>query len=178
VASSTKPRRKYRPRTVAANPVALAIRRAGKIPAAEISEVMAPILASFRAMREGVATEDQWCVLAGSVELALSIEHQGVIRGLQGHLRAAESALAGIQKRAMNAGAWRPTALYFQEIAALDEFTWLHKVQLEQLSEGEFHRAYERAKAVVLSAGGRAVDIRELQVDVQPQLQLHEEAAS
>jgi hypothetical protein len=162
VGSSTKPRRRYRPKTIAANPVALAIRRASKIPADEIAEAMAPIHDSFRAMREGVATEDHWCVLAGSVELALSIEHQGVIKGLQGHLQAAEASLAAIQRRAMDAGTWKSTALYFQEISALDDFTWLHKVQLEQLSEREFRAALERATAVVLQAGGRVVDVDDL----------------
>jgi hypothetical protein len=173
--SSTKPRRRYRPRVIAANPVDVALRRARKIPPDEIAIVMDPILASFAGMRQGVGTEDQWCILAGSVELALSIEHQGVVRGLQGHLKAAEAALAAIKARAMERGSWKPTALYFQEISALDDFTWLHKAQLQELSEGEWRRAHDRALAIVQAARGRVVDIRELQTH-QAQLQLQERA--
>lgn len=168
--TSTKPRKRYRPRPVAANPINLAIRRASKIPADEIAAAMAPLLASFTAMREGVGSEQQWQMLAGSVELALSIEQQGVVRGLRGHLTAAEGALAGIKHRAIESGSWRPTPLYWQEIEALDTFVWLHQRQLENLSEGEWRRAYDRAVGVVLSAGGQAVDVRELKEFQQLQL--------
>lgn len=174
-----KSRRALRRRRVlaSANPIALAMRRASLIPQAEINEVMAPIEASFRAMREGVATEDQWCVLAGGVELALSIERTGVgaITGTLGHLQAAETALAEIARRARRPDGWKPTPLYWQEIEHLDTFTLLHKTQLEQLSEGEFHKAHKHAVAQVLGAGGRAVDINDLQVD-QAQLPLGEPA--
>jgi hypothetical protein len=163
MATSSKPRRKYRPRVIARNPITVAMRRASKIPADEVATVMLPIAESFTAMREGVATEPQWLILAGSVELALAIERQGVVRGVAGHLTAAEAALAAIKHRAMERGAWRSTSLYWQEIEALDTFLAIHKYQLENLSEGEWQRAANQAEAVVRSAGGQVVDIRELQ---------------
>lgn len=172
MSSNTKPRRKYRPRPVSENPIKLAMRRASRIPAHEISVVMAPVQEAFTAMREGIGAESNWMVLAGSVELALSIERQGVVRGVIGHLTAAEAALAGIKHRAMERGSWRSTPLYWQEIEALDTFTTIHRYQLENLSEGEWRRAHARAAAVVRSAGGQVVDIRELQVD-QHELELH-----
>ena len=174
MATSSKPRRKYRPRAQVASPLALAMRRASKIPAGELAVVMEPILASFAHLREGVATEAQWMVLAGSVELALAIERQGVVRGVQGHLTAAERALAAIRHRAMDSGSWRPPALYWQEIEALDTFLPIHKFQLENLSEGEWRRAADQAEAVVRSAGGQVLDIRELEGE---QLQLLGEGA-
>ncbi len=163
------PRRKYRPRPVATNPIALAVRRARKIPEQEIEAVMIPVKASFKALREGIANEHQWRILAGTVEMALAIEREGVVRGLHGHLQEAEAALAAIRLRAMATGEWRSTALYFQEIAALDEFTWLHKAQLEHLSEGEWNKAYDRALANVMSSGGMAVHVDQAR---QEQLQL------
>jgi hypothetical protein len=169
MATSSKTRRRYRQRPVAVNPIRLAMRRASRIPAEELAVVMAPIEESFTAMREGVATESQWVILASSVELALAIERQGVVRGLHGHLVAAEAALAAIKHRAMERGAWRPASLYWQEIEALDTFVLLHKTQLENLSEGEWRRAADQAEAAVRSAGGRVVDIRELEGE---QLQL------
>lgn len=173
MSKSKKPHKRYRPRVVTLDTISLAMRRARLIPKAEIDEAMAPIDSSFRAMREGVATEDQWCVLAGSVELALSIEHTrvGTITGVRGHLHAAETALAEIARRARTTGAWRPVPMHLQEIEHLDTFLLLHQAQLEQMSEGEWRQAHEHARAHVLSAGGRAVDITELQMD-QGQMEL------
>lgn len=173
--NTTKPRRKYLPRPVARDPIQLAMRRASKIPPQEIAAVMAPIKEAFTAMREGVATESQWVILASSVELALQVERQGVVRGVAGHLTAAEAALAAIKHRAMERGAWRPTSLYWQEIEALDVFVPIHKHQLDHLSEGEWREVYARAEAIVRSAGGQVYDVRELQDDAQ-QLQLLEGA--
>jgi hypothetical protein len=169
--ATAKPRRKYRPRPVSQNPIKLAIRRAGRIPADELDVVMTPIHEAFTAMREGIGSESHWMVLAGSVELALSIERQGVVHGVMGHLTAAEASLAGIKHRAMDRGAWKPTPLYWQEIEALDTFTTIHRYQMENLSEGEWRRAHEAAAAIVRSAGGQVVDIRELRAD-QAELQL------
>lgn len=162
-----KPRKKYRPRVIAADPVAVALRRVAKIPPAEVDQVLEPIHAAFKAFREGVGSEDQWCLLAGSVELALSIEHKGVIRGLHAHLRAAETALLEIGKRSRSADAWRPTSLHLAEIDAIDDFVWMHRLQLEQLSEGEWREAHDRAVALVLSQGGRALEFHELQLEQQ-----------
>lgn len=165
MSGNKKPRRPYRPRPVTLDTMQLAMRRASKVPAQEIAEVMAPIAASFKAMREGVAAEDQWMVLAGTVELGLAIERDGVVKcGFGGHLQAAEQALAGIKRRAMASGAWKPTALYYQEIEAIDTFIWLHQTQqLENLSESEWRRAHQRALAMVLGAGGRVLNIKQLQ---------------
>lgn len=157
----TKPRR-HRPRPIAANPIALALHRASRIPPAEIAEVMAPIAASFTALRQGVGSEDQWSVLAGSVELALSIEHKGVVKGLQGHMKQAEAALQAICQRAMHGGTWSRTALYWQEIEALDTFVWLHHEQLKTLSGGEWRQAHDHAMANVRTDGGRVLDINQL----------------
>jgi hypothetical protein len=177
MATSTKPRRKYRPRPVAANPIKLALRRASRIPPAEIAAVMEPTKAAFRAMREGVGAEGDWIILAGGVELGLSIERQGVVRGVRGHLTAAEDALRAIKHRAMESRAWKCTPLYWQEIEALDSFLLIHQHQLENLSEGEWRRAHEHATAVVLSAGGQVFDVREIEqgelhlTEPQPALQ-------
>lgn len=160
----TKPGRR-RPRVISANPVTLAIRRARLLPQDEINEAMAPLLASFQALREGVATEHQWAALAGAVELALSIERKrvGAITGIQGHLQAAETALAEIAKRARAGDDWRALPPHLQEIEFLDTFVTLHQVQLEQMTEGEFHLAFEHAVAHVRCSGGRVLSINELQ---------------
>lgn len=166
--NTTKPRRKYRPRVIAANPLDLALRRVRKIPAHEIAEVMDPVVDAFRAMREGVGSEDHWRLLASSVELAIAIEDQGVVRGLQEHLRAAETALSEIARRARADGGWRATPLYFQELDQVRTFVDLHRIQLEQLSEGEWRKAHSLAVGRVISAGGRAFDLDDLNLQQQP----------
>lgn len=160
--TTTKPRRRFRPRQEVANPIAIAMRRARKIPLEEIAEVMAPIATSFRAMREGVGQEDHWRMLAGSIELAIAIEDQGVIKGLQGHLKEAETALREIARRARAGGEWRATPLYWQEIEHLDTFVDVHRIQLEQLSEGEWRKAHTLAVGRVISAGGAAFGLEDL----------------
>jgi hypothetical protein len=156
--NTTRPRRKYRPKPVVADPLALAMRRASKIPPAERAEVMAQIHASFKALREGVATEMQWVMLASTIELGLAVERLGVVKGILGHLQAAEAALAAIYKRGMATGTWCPTALYWQEIDSIDTAVWLHESQqLANLSEREWRQAHDRAVGVVRSDGGRAV---------------------
>lgn len=148
--ASTKPRRRYRPRTVAANPIALAANRAATIGSQEREEILQPIRAAFKAMREGVGSEANWLTLAGTAQMATRIEQQGVMRGLQGHLAAADAALQAIRQRASEGGEWRAPALHLGEIDALDTFVWLHAEQLQRLSRGELLAALARAESVRL----------------------------
>jgi hypothetical protein len=156
--SRSSPRR-YRPRPITLDPITLAIHRASKPPAQDIEAVLAPMRCAFKSLREGVASELQWSVLASSVNVAMTIENQGVVTGLAAHLKAAEAALQGIYRRAMDAGEWKPTPLYWQEIEAIDEFIPLNKFQLEQLSRGEVIRALDKAEAVIRSIGGTVIDV-------------------
>jgi hypothetical protein len=169
VSGRTKPRRIHR-RATTTNPIALAVLQASKAEPEDIDLVIKPLQVAFTALREGVATELQWCVLASNVGIAMTIEQQGIVRGLGAHLVAADRALHAIYRRAMEHGAWRPTALYWQEIDAIDEFIPLHRFQLEQLSRGELARAVEKTRAAVAGGRGRVIDVRTL--GRQEQLQL------
>jgi hypothetical protein len=157
MSGKTKPRRPRGPRLVSTNPLLLAIFRASKASAETIEAILAPIRDGFTALREGVASELQWAVVASSVNVALTIENQGVVTGLAAHLQAAEQALKQIRLRAMATGHWKPTALYWQEIDAIDEFVPLHKFQLEQLSTGEVIRAMDKTEAVIRSMKGQVM---------------------
>lgn len=163
-------RRRYRPRPVTVDPITLAIFRASKAPAETVEAVLTPVRESFTALRQGVASELQWSVLASSVNVAMTIENQGVVTGLAAHFKAAETALQQIYVRAMTAGGWKSTAMYWQEIDALDEFVPLHKFQLEQLSQGEVLKALDKTTAAVRSTGGRVIDISELRAQNELQL--------
>lgn len=147
----------------AINMVDVVINRATTLTAGEMGRLMVPIRSALKALREGVATETQWCVLASSVEVALAIEDQGVVRGLREHLKSAEQALFGIRERALASGTWRQTALYYRELDDVVEAIRLHQFQLEQLSTREVSRAVEVAKTRVYQAGGRVIDVRLLE---------------
>lgn len=155
--SHGRPRR--RERHVYINVVDLAIDRATLLTPAEIEQIIDPLRAAMRALREGVATETDWSFAASAVNVAKAIEHQGVVRGLSEHLHVAELALQGIQARAMSSSEWQPTALYYQELDTLTNLVELHVFQLQQLSFGEFRRALVSAVDEVRSTGGRVINV-------------------
>ena len=118
---------------------------------------MAPLGAAADRMRRGQASDNDWAVLTGSLLMAQSIEKQGVVRGLAGHLDGVDRALVAIEARATRAGPWRSPTLHFHELDAVHLLLDLHEFQLEQLSYGEFRRAYEATEARVRSSGGQLV---------------------
>ena len=154
--SHGRPKRKPR-YPAAVNTMDLVSRRVALVTPADLAQVMEPLQAAFTALRQGVATEWQWSVLASGMNCAQAIEKQGVVRQLAGHLRAAELALQSIYNRAMATGKWQATSLYYIELDAIDTAIDLHKFQLQQLSTGEVIKALDYAQAEVRSSGGRAV---------------------
>lgn len=148
-----KPRKAYRPRQIACNTLDIALHHAAKPTEEDLHDVLQPIADSVKALREGVATEGQWAIAAGAVQMAISIERQGVVRGLVEHLASAERALQGIYRRAMATGEWKGTALYYQELDALQEFLDLHTFQIRQLGRREFIRAVDGAERQVRRDG-------------------------
>lgn len=142
------------PRPISANPFHTARMRATRLTAAEIAEVMTPMRACLKAVREGVAVQEQYEVLHSGILIAEAIESSGIVRGLADHITSALRACEAIQARAMRTGTWKPTALYFQELDALNTALDLHQYQIQQLSSGELHRIVQLAIARTQSAGG------------------------
>lgn len=140
--------------------MALALHYAAKPSTADVKEVLQPIQSAFTALREGVATELQWSILAGSLDVSKAIERQGVVRGLAGHLASAEQALQAISDRARLADGWRPTALYYHEIDAISTFVDLHAFQAQQLGRAEFLAALDSATQKGRSGGGTVTQVR------------------
>lgn len=131
--------------------------RATRLTAAERADVLKPMLDSFTALRQGIATEWHWTQVASAICVALAIDEQGIVRGLRAHLVAADVALLAIAERAKPDmdGAWKPTSLHYHELDAISCAIDLHKYQLEQLAACEFHRAVAAAKAQILKDGGK-----------------------
>lgn len=126
-------------------------------------QLLRPTRPALAALREGVASEQQWHTLASAVETALAIDRRGVVRGMRGHLLLGEQALAGIRRRAMDGGTWCPTPLYLQEIDDVTEALRMHEFQLQQMRCSEFRRVVLRTKGELRRADGRVVDVDQLQ---------------
>lgn len=152
-----------RPRRISTNPIALARNSATLLTDAEIATAVVPLRAAEKSLREGVATEWDWSVVASALNVAQAIEAQGVVRGLGEHLRSADMALKAIERRAMTTGTWRPTALYWLELDQIKTAVDLHEFQMRSLSYGEFRKAVARAVAEIRSTGGRVIDIGQLE---------------
>ncbi|MBV7459811.1 MULTISPECIES: hypothetical protein [unclassified Acidovorax] len=153
--------RKPRQRREMRPPFVTALMRATKHTPEELASIMVPMRACLKAVREGVATQLQFEVLQSSMVIAEAIEHSGIVRGLSDHIASALQACSAIEARALTSGAWRQTALYFQELDALAAAVDLHEYQLQQLSAGELHRIVQQTMARTSSSGGNVVRISE-----------------
>ncbi len=143
--SGRKPRRvRFAPSN---NTIAIALHNTCKPDRTDVGELLDAIEHAFKSLREGVASARQWSILAGTLDVALAVERQGVVRGLHGHLIAAEQALQVVYNRAMLSTGWRPTALHFHELDAIREFVQLHAYQIKQLSRSEYLAAIRSAQA-------------------------------
>lgn len=160
-----KPRKAYRPRPVTADTMALAVHHAAKPAAADRTEILDMLRQAIKALREGVATEDQWSIAAGSVTVALAIERKGIVRGLHGHFKTAELALRDIYDRAMRIGGgrWVRVTLYFNELDALADLLTFYTFQIQQLGRKEFLAAIDAAKKHVRAQGDTATVVHDLE---------------
>ena len=151
--SGHKPRR---PRWLPiVNAMAVAQDHASKIDPDDIEQIVQTITLSAQALREGVATQLQWSIVAGSIDMAHAIERLGIVRGMREHWASADAALQSIHARATAAGPWRPTALHYFELDAMSAFIGLHAFQLRQLSLAEYKRAVTSATGQIQRTGGR-----------------------
>lgn len=154
------------PRRGVGNPIEIALFRAAKPQKQEIAEIIDPARKSLDAMRQGVGQLADWQALATAVNISNAIERQGIVRGLSGHIRAAEEALATIHRRAeedlsVNPQTPHPYALFLGEIEVLTTaIELLFDYQLRHLSRSEMNRAIAYAINEVRSTGGEVIDNR------------------
>ncbi|MBP7572587.1 MAG: hypothetical protein KA777_01285 [Rhodoferax sp.] len=151
---STRHKRRYRPRPVTADTMALALHFAAKPSQADRQEVLGVLQQAHKALREGVATQMHWSILSGALETAQAIERKGVVRGLGGHLEAAQIALHTIWRRSAVNGAWRSPTLHYQELDAIGTFVELHTFQIHQLGRAELLAAMDAAARRIKAGGG------------------------
>jgi hypothetical protein len=153
-----KPRRlKYLP---CINTMQVALMRASKLTAAELAQILDPLATAINAMVTGQpVTEAAWQHCASAVSVALSIERQGVVKGLADHLARIDAMLLQIATSCRDdGGIWLesppidavPESMH-DDLRLLYE---LHQCQLSNLSSAEFYKALRHAIAEVQRVGG------------------------
>jgi hypothetical protein len=162
---------KARPQKIA-NGTEYAIARATKLTDQEREGVLRPARDGFRALREGVATHEQWAFVSSAVTMAQAIEAQGIIRGMHEHFDAAERALDAIYQRVQDGTggpAWgRSTTLYLAEIDTLRVAIHLHEDQLRVLGFSELQAAERIAQRNIRAAGGRVIQAAAASTSTHP----------
>lgn len=153
----THGRKPRQPRTRVQNPVRLAAWQAALLDHSQVETIMAPLRQAFKALREGVANEQQWAHLVSAMNIADSVALTSPVRGTRGHIEPAQRALDGIMRRAMATGEWRPTALYYEELDLVRDGLQIYHHQLRHLTRGEYQRAEDHAAADVRRAAGAVV---------------------
>lgn len=159
---SKKPRKAYRPRQIAVNTLDLALHRAAKPAREDRAEVLDKLNAAVKALCTGVATEMDWSVAAGAVAVAMAVERQGIVRGLQEHLDSAEQVLQAIHDRCRLPMMWLRPTLTLPEVDAVRLLAELHTFQIEQLGRAEFLAAIDAATKETLAQGHQATVVRDL----------------
>ena len=137
------------------DPFSLAMYKATALTGEEVNRAITRVRSAFDAMRRGEATYRQMACLCTAMELSLSIEQMGVVKGLSQQLLAAEDAILRLLGAAKAApGGWKPPVCRGEQLTVIDEFIDLHKFQLEQISYGEYQRAWQMTVGRTRSKGG------------------------
>lgn len=107
------------------------------------------VLLAFQALREGVATEQQWHQVVTAMRVTDAV---AIVRGSKAdrpHIALASQALEGIRARAMQSGEWLPVEIHFAEIDAVDVGV---EIFTDQVSEAPPDGAQHYARVCTISA--------------------------
>lgn len=129
-----------RPGRVILNPVQVAMANAALLVPADRTNLAAIFTGAFDGFRRGERCPDHWATMADAVNMAESLADIGIAsdESSRERIQAGQETLAAVAKRHVTRGSW---TLYPAEITALDEALFIHRVQLEHCSLGEFERA-------------------------------------
>jgi hypothetical protein len=163
MSKNKKPRKAYRPRQIAINTLEVALHRAAKPTPSDRAEVLAKLADAVKDLCSGVATEFDWSIASGSLELALAIERQGIVRGMGEHLASIQEVLQAIYDRCRLPAMWLRPVLSMQEVEALRLLLELHSFQVEQLGRTELLQAVAMATKTVTAQGHQATVVRDLE---------------
>lgn len=144
------------------SPLDVAMNNASKLRPQDVEQIITPCANACAAIVSGSGRRDHWATLCSALNLSLSIERQGVVRGMAGHLASIEASLLAIAARAGEddtPATWQPPQLSLDEADNMRLLVQLHKFQLEQLSYGEYRRAFAATVNRVRGGGGETVNL-------------------
>ena len=136
--ASSKPRKAYRPRPVDIDPTQLAIARAALVPAPQRAMLLTPVRRALDGLRMATGGWQAWCGMADAMNVAERLALAGIASDRMPEIQAAQAALQTLHARHATTGSW---TLRAEELRALDEGAFFHKVQLEHCTQGELHDA-------------------------------------
>ena len=155
-------RAKRQARTLDGNLINKVLANVAKLTPAEVAQAITPMRAAMLNLKRRTATELDWMWLSTCAQIGMSIERQGVVRGLAQHMQSALDVCSAISIRARATGQWCSPCLRGPEIEVLDTAIDLHEYQLQQLSYGEFLRASEHTRQYATSTGAVVIDAKDL----------------
>lgn len=151
-------------RRVILNPVAVAIDRAALLRAEDRINLQRIVEHALHAFRSGRDCAAHWRTLADALNTAEQLARIGIASDDASRERIADAqrVLADVHRRHAQRGSW---TLHGPELQALDDGLWVHRVQLQHCSLGEFDRArhdvaerVRQARAGNAPAGAHIVD--------------------
>lgn len=141
---NTRPRKAYRPRTIAANSVERCIEGAAIIDQAQATASRAACARALDKLKRGDDARFAWCVLADAMTMAEHMAGVGICSDAdcRAVIDGAQAALAAVAARQAERCSWSMRA---SEISAIDEGLFIHSTQLQHISLHEYETALANA---------------------------------
>ncbi len=157
------PRKKYRPKPITAETMALARHHAAKPPPEDRKQILGVFKAAIDALCKGDGREHDWNVASGAVSTAQAVEAQRIVKGLAAELAQAEQVLQAIYDRCRLGPLWVRPTLTTAEQATLRDLYAMHSFQIEQLGRKEMIAALDLAEKTTLAEGNTATMATDLE---------------
>ncbi len=140
MSAAKKPARVRRPGRVIRNPFEVAIAQAQKLTPAGRAHLQGIVTTAFEDFRRGARCADAWATMADALNMAESLAGLNIAsdHASRTKIDRGQQVLADVCLRFHERASW---TLYPAELTALDEALFIHRVQLEHCSLGEFDQA-------------------------------------
>lgn len=143
---NSKPRKAYRPKHVATDPVERAIAMVSVPPLQSQAALIGPIREALDNLRRGAGTVPDWNCLADAHNVALALAALRIANDHRDTLVAGCRALRDLSDRVNAGGSW---TLRGPELAALQDAVEIHEIQLGLASQREIRDAIEAVQRTV-----------------------------
>lgn len=138
---SHKPRKRYIPKRVDPDPLALALHQVSTLTLASRLRLTARGRDAIEEFRTGRATGDTWRRIVDSLNIAEVIAERGLFDGDRPDLyAAAQAAMGALLERRERTGSW---TMRGAELTALVDAIACHELQLDAISHGELDSALQ-----------------------------------